>query len=53
MTACERVYLEKLMLLNRGNVSRAAIDAGLDRRGLQRLIRRHGMDLGMYRGLRG
>jgi two-component system response regulator GlrR len=37
----EARYLAELMSANDGNVTRAAKAAGLDRRGLQRLLRRH------------
>jgi DNA-binding NtrC family response regulator len=37
----ERAYLERLMLLSEGNVSRAARTAQLDRMYLHRLLQRH------------
>lgn len=40
----ERSYLSNLLTEHRGNVSRAARAAGKDRRALQRLIRKHGLD---------
>lgn len=45
----ERSYLSTLLARNNGNVSRAALVAGKDRRGLQRMIRKHGLDLSLFR----
>lgn len=52
MTARKRAYLESLMSVHGGNVSRAAVGGGLDLRRLQRLIRRYEIDLDRYRDLR-
>jgi len=37
----ERVFLREALRRNRGNISKAALDVGMDRRQLQNLIRKH------------
>jgi transcriptional regulator with GAF, ATPase, and Fis domain len=37
----ERVFLIEALKRNRGNVSKTALDVGMDRRQLQNLIRKH------------
>jgi len=37
----ERVFLREALKKNRGNISKAALDVGMDRRQLQNLIRKH------------
>lgn len=44
-----REYLRALLKAFRGNVSRAAERAGLERESLHRLLRRHGIDAGAFR----
>jgi DNA-binding NtrC family response regulator len=39
----ERVYLHRLMTDHHGNVSRAALAAGKERRDLGKLLKRHGL----------
>ena len=39
----EKSYLSQLLLTHRGNVSRAAKDAGKDRRAFRRLMEKHGL----------
>jgi len=45
----ERSYLSNLLTANYGNVSRAARAAGKDRRALQRMIRKHGLEPPAFR----
>lgn len=40
----ERVFLQEALKRNRGNISKAALDVGMDRRQLQNLIRKHRID---------
>lgn len=49
--AFERTYLAKLLASCKGNVTHAAKAAGKDRRTLQRLLRKHGIDRCAYRDL--
>jgi DNA-binding NtrC family response regulator len=44
-----REYLSALLKAFGGNVSRAATRAGLERESLHRLLRRHGIQAGLYR----
>ena len=44
-----REYLEALLRVCAGNVSRAAARAGLERESLHRLLRRHGIDADAFR----
>ncbi|NWF92307.1 MAG: sigma-54-dependent Fis family transcriptional regulator [Syntrophaceae bacterium] len=37
----ERIFLKEALKRNRGNISRTALDVGMDRRQLQNLIRKH------------
>jgi transcriptional regulator with GAF, ATPase, and Fis domain len=37
----ERAFLGEALKRNRGNISKAALDVGMDRRQLQNLIRKH------------
>lgn len=37
----ERVFLREALKRNRGNISKTALDVGMDRRQLQNLIREH------------
>ncbi|MHC1742795.1 MAG: sigma-54-dependent transcriptional regulator [Syntrophobacteraceae bacterium] len=48
----EKGYIEKLLLLHRGNISRAARSAQKDRRAFWELIRKHGIDAERYRDSR-
>jgi DNA-binding NtrC family response regulator len=45
----EQVYLINLLTAHSGNVTQAAKQAGKDRRTLQRLLRKHGLDRREYR----
>jgi two-component system response regulator HydG len=45
----ERGYLDELLVAHRGNLARAAKQAGLDRSNLRRLLRRHAIDPARYR----
>ena len=40
----ERTFLKNLLTTYRGNVSRAALAAGTDRRSFQRLLQKHCLD---------
>jgi len=44
VTAFERVYIERILERTGGNVSAAAREAGIDRKHLERLIRKHGIE---------
>ena len=44
-----REYLEALLKVFEGNVSRAAQRAGMERESLHRLLRRHGIDADSFR----
>jgi two-component system response regulator AtoC len=46
----ERVFLIEALRRNRGNVSRTALDVGMDRRQLQNLIRKHGILVKEFKG---
>jgi two-component system, NtrC family, response regulator GlrR len=45
----ERTYVEELLALYRGNISRAAREAGKNRRAFWELIRKHGISVERYR----
>jgi DNA-binding NtrC family response regulator len=47
----ERSYIEKLLLLNQGNITKAAARAHKDRRTFWGLIRKYGIDADKYRSL--
>ena len=40
----ERAFVEKGLTRNRGNVSRSSLEMGIDRRQLQNMIRKYGID---------
>lgn len=44
-----RDYLDALLIAHSGNVTKAALAAGLERESLHRLMRRHGIDAHGYR----
>ena len=48
--AAGRTYIDQLLRRHGGNVTAAAIEAGVERETLHRLVRRHGLDAGAYRG---
>lgn len=45
----ERDYIISLLRKNSGNVSQSAVQAGLSRQGLHKLLKKHGLDAGNYR----
>jgi DNA-binding NtrC family response regulator len=45
----ERAYLQRLMVLTKGNVTHAARVCGKERRALGRLLKKHGVDVAAYR----
>lgn len=45
----ERVFLREALKKNRGNISKTALDVGMDRRQLQNLIRKHRIVVREYR----
>lgn len=45
----ERVFLREALKKNRGNISKTALDVGMDRRQLQNLIRKHRIVVKEYR----
>jgi two-component system response regulator HydG len=45
----ERVYLMSLLEKNSGNVSQSAVQAGMSRQGLHKLLKKHGVDARDYR----
>lgn len=48
--AAGREYLLQLLTDVQGNVTRAAIEAGIERESMHRLLRRHGLDPARFRG---
>jgi two-component system, NtrC family, response regulator GlrR len=46
----EKAYLQRVLTLSRGNISRAAQLAGKERRNLGRLIKKHGIDAKAFSG---
>jgi DNA-binding NtrC family response regulator len=50
LAAFEVAYLMRLMACHRGNISRAAVAAGKERRDLGRLLRKHGINAASFRG---
>jgi transcriptional regulator with PAS, ATPase and Fis domain len=48
----ERLFIEKLLLRNNGNVSMSARKAGIDRRQLQDMIKKLGIDTDLFKGAR-
>ena len=50
IAAFERRYLASLLAQHRGNVTRAAIAAGKERRSFQRLLRKHNLDRHSFDG---
>jgi DNA-binding NtrC family response regulator len=51
MVEFERNYLLNLLAEHKGNVSRAALAAGRDRRTFQRLLRKHAIDRTAFQNL--
>lgn len=49
MKRFSRGYLEQLLSSHRGNITRAAADCGLERQGLQRLLKRYGIEATRYK----
>jgi len=49
MSEFERSYLMNLLAEHHGNLSRSAVASGKDRRTLQRLLRKHGIERVMFR----
>jgi two-component system response regulator HydG len=47
--AAARDYLPALLRRMGGNVTKAAVEAGMERETLHRLLRRYGIDSGRYR----
>jgi DNA-binding NtrC family response regulator len=47
----ERVFLKEALKRNRGNISKTALDVGMDRRQLQNLIRKHRMNVKEYKNI--
>ena len=47
----ERVFLREALKRNRGNISKTALDVGMDRRQLQNLIRKHRIIVKEYRNI--
>jgi two-component system response regulator HydG len=45
----ERDYLVTLLQKNSGNVSQSAVEAGMSRQGLHKLLKKHGVDAREYR----
>lgn len=45
----ERAFVEEGLRRNRGNVSRSSLEMGIDRRQLQNMIRKYGIDPRDYR----
>ncbi|MFO0754072.1 MAG: sigma-54 dependent transcriptional regulator [Thermodesulfovibrionales bacterium] len=45
LAAFERTYLRTLLKITSGNISKAALKAGIDRKTIHRLIRRYGLDI--------
>jgi transcriptional regulator of acetoin/glycerol metabolism len=45
----ERDYLVSLLQKNSGNVSQSAVQAGMSRQGLHKLLKKHGVDARNYR----
>jgi DNA-binding NtrC family response regulator len=45
----ERDYLVTLLQKNSGNVSQSAVEAGMSRQGLHKLLKKHGVDARNYR----
>ena len=45
----ERDYLVTLLQKNSGNVSQSAVEAGMSRQGLHKLLKKHGVDARDYR----
>jgi two-component system response regulator HydG len=45
----ERDYLVSLLRKNSGNVSQSAVEAGMSRQGLHKLLKKHGVDARDYR----
>jgi DNA-binding NtrC family response regulator len=41
----ERAYLDQVLERTRGNISAAAREAGIDRKHMERLIRKHDIDV--------
>ena len=48
VSAFERSYLERLMRLHRGNVTRAALAAGKERKAFSRLLRKYDMERSLF-----
>jgi DNA-binding NtrC family response regulator len=46
----EKVFLKEALKRNKGNVSKAALDVGMDRRQLQNLIRKHRIVVKEFKG---
>jgi DNA-binding NtrC family response regulator len=46
----ERAFLIEALKRNRGNISKTALDVGMDRRQLQNLIRKHGISVKEFKG---
>jgi DNA-binding NtrC family response regulator len=49
----ERVFLKDALRRNKGNISKTALDVGMDRRQLQNLIRKHRVVTKEFKGLIG
>ena len=47
----ERVFLREALKRNKGNISKTALDVGMDRRQLQNLIRKHRIIVKEFRSL--
>lgn len=45
LSAFERTYLKTLLKITAGNISKAALRAGIDRKTIHRLIKRYGLDI--------